>query len=79
MKSKCRLENSAPGGGRVHTRRRFQAVRDDKKWAHLDIAGVDCFENRQPRRRRSARSASRLLTTFSIDLAAEKKKVISVD
>jgi leucyl aminopeptidase len=83
MRSKIAdLKNSGGRWGGACTAAAFlRQFIDDKKWAHLDIAGVDCFEKSTATASEGASAFGvRLLTTYLINLTGDKKKkVISVD
>lgn len=75
MKSKIAdLKNSGPRWGGACTAAAFlRQFVDDKKWAHLDIAGVDCFEKPTASASEGASAFGvRLLTTYLINLMNRK-------
>lgn len=71
MKSKIAdLKNSGPRWGGACTAAAFlKQFVGDKKWAHLDIAGVDCFEKSTATAAEGASAFGvRLLTTYLMNL-----------
>ena len=76
MKSKIAdLHNSGPRWGGACTAAAFlRQFVGDKKWAHLDIAGVDIFEKATASASEGASAFGvRLLATYLMNLAAGKK------
>jgi leucyl aminopeptidase len=77
MKSKIAdLKNTGGRWGGACTAAAFlKQFVGDKKWAHLDIAGVDCFEKSTATAAEGASAFGvRLLTTYLINLAGDKKR-----
>jgi leucyl aminopeptidase len=77
MKSKIAdLKNTGGRWGGACTAAAFlRQFVGDKKWAHLDIAGVDCFEKSTPTASEGASAFGvRLLTTYLMNLAGGKKR-----
>ncbi len=77
MKSKIAdLKNSGGRWGGACTAAAFlRQFVGDKKWAHLDIAGVDCFEKPTASAAEGASAFGvRLLTTYLMNLTGGKKR-----
>jgi leucyl aminopeptidase len=77
MKSKIAdLKNSGGRWGGACTAAAFlRQFVGDKKWAHLDIAGVDCFEKPTASAAEGASAFGvRLLTTYLMNLTSVKKR-----
>jgi leucyl aminopeptidase len=77
MKSKIAdLQNTGSRWGGACTAAAFlRQFINDKKWAHLDIAGVDCIE--KPTETKAVGASSfgvRLLTTYLLNLVEKKSK-----
>jgi leucyl aminopeptidase len=77
MKSKIAdLKNSGGRWGGACTAAAFlRQFVGDKKWAHLDIAGVDCFEKPTASVSEGASAFGvRLLTAYLMNLAGSKTR-----